>query len=316
MNSENFDSFFLNLPPFDKKNDFDRFWEKAIAQIKKIPLEAELKKNNKRTSPEFVSYDVSYRGFSKTTILVELLIPNKRPKPKTIIHIHDYNNIQWYPPHVFTNSPAHFLITVRGHHEIISMQEQEPAEERRSPGYMTENILDKDAYYVKAVFLDVYRSIDMLRLTQDLNCSAIGIIGKGLGAAAAIFAAAYSDRVAAVVLDTPSFCHLSQSQNISTSEATGEINDFIDSVKNKKKQIKDNLTYFDALNFSDKIHCPVLATVGFKDTLSPPECVFALFNHLLCEKAIEVYPEEGNTAGGTAQFRKSIDWLVDRINDK
>jgi cephalosporin-C deacetylase len=307
-----FEKFFLNLPPFYKKNDFDRFWEKAIAEIRKIPLEAGLKKNSKRTTPGFVSYDVSYRGFSKAATLGELLIPERITKPKVIIHIHDYNNVQWFPPHVFNTGAAHLLIMLRGHHEIVSMRET--VEDSQSPGYMIENILNKDAYYVKALFLDVYRSIDMLRLVNELDCGAIGIIGKGLGAATAVFAAAYSDRVAAIVLDTPSFCHLSLSQNISTSEVTGEINDFIASEKNKKKTVKDNLTYFDSLNFSDKIHCPVLVTVGFKDTVSPPECVFALFNRLLCEKIIEVYPEEGNTAGGTAQFKKSIDWLAVRIN--
>jgi len=310
----NFDNYFLNLPPLDKKNDFDRFWENAILEIKKIPLEIGLKKNTKITYPGFITYDVTFKGVTKTKIAGELLIPKGKSKPKAIIHIHDYNNTHQYPRQIYNSSAAHFLITLRGHHEIISMQEG--PEDHKSPGYMIENILDKDTYYMRAVFLDVYRSVDMLRLIPELNCSAIGIIGKGLGAAAAVFAGAYSERVAALVLDTPSFCYLSLSQNISTSDATNEINEFTATVKNKKKQIKDILTYFDALNLSDKIRCPVLATVGFKDTISPPECVFGLFNHLLCEKMIEVYPEEGNSAGGDAQFKKSVAWLVEQIRNK
>ncbi|HQL83535.1 MAG TPA: acetylxylan esterase, partial [Spirochaetota bacterium] len=108
--------------------------------------------------------------------------------------------------------------------------------------------------------------------------------------------------------------HLPLSQNLSVSDAAIEINEFVAALKSRKKQVKDNLTYFDALNFSDRIECPVLATVGFKDSIAPPECVFSLFNHILSEKTIEVFPEEGNTAGGNEQFKKSIGWLSARIN--
>jgi cephalosporin-C deacetylase len=312
MPHSNFDKYFLNLPPQDKKIDFDQFWEKSIAEIKKIPLETELVKNTRKTTNRFNSYDVSFRGYSKSTITGEFLVPRKAVKPKTIIHIHDYNSLVQYPQQYLEESAAYFFITLRGHNDILKPVESE--EEHTSPGYMIENILDRDTYYVKAVYLDLYRSIDMLRLIPDINCNSIGVIGKGFGAAAAVFTTAFSDRVTALVLDTPAFCHLPLSQNIAESDATREINEFVSTVKSKKKQIKDNLTYFDAINFADKIQAPVLATVGFKDVISPPECVFSLFNHIRSEKVMEVYPEDGNTAGGNAQFEKSIRWLVERIN--
>jgi cephalosporin-C deacetylase len=312
MPLSNFDKYFLNLPPQDKKSDFDQFWEKSITEIKKIPLETELVKNSRKSTSRFTSYDVSYKGFTKSTITGEFLVPRRASKPKIIIHIHDYNSLVQYPQQILEESTAYFFITLRGHNDIVKPVESD--EEHTSPGYMIENILDRDTYYVKAVYLDLHRSVDMLRLIPDINCNSIGIIGKGFGAAAAIFTTAFSDRVSALVLDTPAFCHLPLSQNIAESDATREINEFVATVKSKKKQIKDNLTYFDALNLTDKIHCPVLATVGFKDVISPPECVFSLFNHIRSEKVMEVYPEEGNTAGGNAQFGKSIRWLVARIN--
>ncbi len=312
MPLSNFDKYFLNLPPLDKKSDFDQFWEKSIAEIRKIPLETELVKNGRKSTHRFACYDVTYKGFTKTAITGELLIPRGTLKPKVILHVHDYNSEVRYQQQNLDESAAYFFMTLRGHADIIRPADSE--DEPSSPGYRVENILDRDTYYVKAVYLDLYRSIDMLRLVPDINFSSIGVIGKGFGAAAAIFTAAFSDRVTALVMETPAFCHLSMSQNISESDATNEINEFIATLKAKKKQVKDNLTYFDAINFADKISCPVLTTVGFKDTLSPPECVFSLFNHIRSEKVIEVYPEEGNSAGGDAQFKKSIQWVAGRIN--
>ena len=134
------------------------------------------------------------------------------------------------------------------------------------------------------------------------------MIGKGFGASAALFAACYSKRIKSLVLDSPSFCYLELSQNISRSDVTYEINSFLSKNKSKKKAIKKNLSYFDAINFAEKVNIPILSAVGLKDTISPPECVFALFNHLKCEKTMEVYPEDDHNAGGEVQFKKAVQW--------
>ena len=307
-----FDRFFMNLPPLDRQNDFTSFWEKSISAVKKIPLEASVQKGRKSGSGPFSLFDVTFKSFMKTQITGVLLKPKNGKKPPVILMAHDYNRKPRINPSKLDDSFAYFFITMRGH-SILT--EEENAEEK-SPGYLIENILDRETYYVKAVYLDLLRSIDMLRLISDIDCSRIGVIGKGLGAAAALFAAVNSDRVVALVMETPSFSHLELSQNISQGDAAREINDYISENKSQKKKIKGNLTYFDILNFSDMVTCPALTTVGLKDTLSPPECVFGLFNHLLCEKTMEVYPEQGNTAGGENQLVKSIAWIRERLEIK
>ena len=312
MPLSSFDKYYQNLPPFDREKDFDAFWQKAISDMKRIPVEPVMKQNPKKSTERFLVFDAAYNGFLKTHINGEILIPVSKKKPKVIIHLHEYAKLPSFPHKLADAGVAHFFITLRGHGNLPkAVGNVEP----KTPGYMVENILDRETYYVKSLYLDIYRSVDMLRLVSDLDCSSIGIIGKGLGAAAAVFTAAHSPRVTALSLLTPSFCHLPMSQNISTGDTAAEINSFIEIARQKKKQIKANLTYFDAMNFSDKIKIPVLVTVGFRDTVSPPECVFALFNHLLCDKTIEIYPDEGNDAGGEKQYLKSIKWIIDRIDE-
>ena len=155
-----------------------------------------------------------------------------------------------------------------------------------------------------------------MRLIKEIDCSRIGIRGTGFGCAAAVFAAAYSDRVKALYLDSPYFCHLNLGQNIAEGEATAEINEFIAGRKSKKKQIKDNLSYFDALNFSDMIICPALFTTGLKNQASPAECIFALFNRLETEKTMHVFPEDSFEPGAKKEIRESHRWLCEIINSK
>jgi cephalosporin-C deacetylase-like acetyl esterase len=304
--SNSFDRFFLNLPPLDKEDDFDEFWSQSIDNLEKTPIEPVLEKADNKSSAIFDSFNIVFKSSGKSNVRGNLLIPGKIKKPRVIIIIPDYNQANKIPYNLLDDGVAYFFMQLRGH-ELLKVNNQK--EEQKTPGFMSENLLDKDLYYAKCIYLDTYRITGMLRLLNLLDSSSIGIMGKGFGASAAAFGAAHSDRISCAVLDTPSFCYLQLSQNISKSTASMEINSFISNYKRKKKLIKTNLSYFDSINFSKKIKCPVLATIGLKDNISPPECVFALFNHLHCPKTAEIYPEDGNAAGGENQFKKSILWL-------
>lgn len=313
-----FDRFFLHLPPLDKEKDFNSFWDNALTDLKKIPIDPVIEIKTEQSEKEkFKIYNTTFNGAGKYKVKGELHIPRNILKPKVIILIHDYNQPFDYINSDIDSDIAYFFLQLRGHdllfiepqNNIVNNKTNKSNKtEKKLPGFMIENILEIDNYYVKNIYLDVFRSIDFLRLCDMINCSSIGIIGKGLGASSAVFAAGCSNRIKSLVLDSPSFCYLELSQNISKSDASNEINSFLSSNQSKKKTVKKNLSYFDSINHTDKINIPILAAVGLKDTFSPPECIFALFNHLKCDKTIEVYPEEDHTAGGEMQLKKSIEW--------
>lgn len=288
--------------------DFSNFWKKSIADARRISVDPETEKNRKKSSFRFTVLNMRFRGFLKTPVTGELVLPSGIRKPRVCVHIHDYNRPLEYSTDMLPRDVAHYFMYLRGHENIVSRDA-----EAGSPGLLAESLIDRDNYWGRAVYLDLIRAIDALRLMDEVDCSAVGLYGKNFGAAAAMFAAAFSDRVKAMVLDTPSFTYLNKTQNIATSEGAEEINLYVASMSRKKSLIKKNLSYFDALNFSPRINCEVLVTVGLNDTLSPPQGIFSLFNHLRCPKTMEVYPEEGNSAGGKVQLKKSYQWLAEKI---
>jgi cephalosporin-C deacetylase len=306
-----FDRFFLHLPPLDREKDFQSFWDRSIGELKKIPMDPALEKNGSPPSINYEIYNTSFNGAGKYKVKGNLFLPLNSTKPKVIILIHDYNQPFEPVEETLDTGLAYFFLQLRGHEFFSKIQKNNISnvkEDRKSPGFMVDSIAEIQNYYVKYIYLDVFRSVDFLRLNGIIDGSRIGIIGKGLGASAAVFAAGFSDRIKSLVLDTPSFCYLELSQNISRSDATNEINSFLSGNQSKKKIIKRNLSYFDSINLSDKINIPTLASVGLKDNYSSPECVFALFNHLKCEKTMEVYPEDDHSAGGKEQLKKAIQW--------
>ncbi len=301
-----FDKYFNNFPSIKKDSTFVQFWENAITELKQYPIESEIELNKQLSTSRHEVYDCSFKSFSKATIFGKLYISKKNQRTFPVIVLPDYNNKNNFTTYKKDSSITYLFMELRGHHVLKVTAEITPGKKEPTPGYMTENLLDVNNYYVKYLYLDVLRAIDFLRLQKAINCQKIAIYGKGLGSACAIFTAAVSDRIAAICIDSPSFADLKSFQNISVSDAANEINEYITDNKSKSVIVKKNLNYFDALNFIESITCPVMMAVGLKDKFSPPECSFGIFNHLLCEKIAEVYPEEGNTAGGEAQFIKAI----------
>ena len=312
-----FDRFFLNLPPLDKEKDFDLFWNKSFEELKKVPIDPVIEQKGEQASEIFNTFDTTFNGAGKYKVKGTLYLPRKIDKPKVIILIHDYNQSIKPDEKLLDPKFAFYILQLRGHEFFVKTNEKNSSnikdEDKKVPGFLIDNILEIKNYYVKNIYLDIFRSIDFLRLSNKVDCSRIGLIGKGFGAAAALFAAGFSKRIKSLVLDSPSFCYLELSQNISKSDATFEINSFLSKNKSRKKTIKKNLSYFDSINFAEKISIPVLSAVGLKDTISPPECIFALFNHLKCEKTMEVYPEDDHNAGGEDQFEKAVKWTKETL---
>jgi cephalosporin-C deacetylase len=330
MPSTDFDRLFLHLPPVIRETDYGQFWDNAIMQMKKIPVDGEIRPNAHRTSARFNVSDVTFTSASRTKVYGFLYMPRAVEKPHPVIIIHDYNHPEPYKGFDLDDHMAYFFLRLRGHQNIKephavetkipapppskSSKKKPVIDEDRLPGYLREKILDPENYYVKAVYLDALRSIDLLRLNRKLDCGAIGIIGKGLGAAAGLFAASRSERITAMVIDSPLFTYLDVSQNESDGDIATEINDYIKINLSKRALVKRSLSYFDTLTFADKIKCDVMMSIGLKDPIAPPQCSFALFNHLLCDKLVQVYPDDGNEPGGDVQFKKVLKWLRKRVS--
>lgn len=289
--------------------DFNDFWKKSIAAARKVAVDHEVDRNWKKSSLKFSAKTIQFRGHRKTPLTGELIIPSRKKKPGVIIHLHDYNAPLAYSADILPSSCAHFFLWLRGHDTINFKLPDRP-----SPGFLAENLLDKEALYARDVYLDVIRAVDMLRLVNEVDCKNIGLYGKNFGAAPALVAGAFSDRVAGLILDTPALCHIPEYLNLSTSPAAREIREAVAAEQKKKKLVRTNLSYLDPINFTPRVDFPVYATVGFRDTDSPPPCVFALFNHLRCEKQMHAFPDDGNGAGGKEQLKKSLDWLAEKVS--
>jgi cephalosporin-C deacetylase len=309
-----FDKFFLHLPAIERMKDFTEFWKSSIDAVKAVPMEGTtLKRGSDRR--KFSAFDISYRSFGKVTITGILYIPDETPAPKPVVVLHDYNRTDSFSGVELNQQHAYLFLNLRGYQQMgtTSPVRKSQTKEATTPGLMAENIADKKAIYARAAYLDCYRAIDFLRLARKLDCSSVGIIGRGFGASCAAFAAAFSNRVGSVVLESPALAWLHYSQNHSSGDISKEINQYLHANRSRRNETKTALSYFDILNFTDLISCPVMMSTGLKDGVNPSQAAFAFFNNLLTDKTAYVYPDYDDRGFGNESWKDAIAFTAEKL---
>jgi cephalosporin-C deacetylase len=138
---------------------------------------------------------------------------------------------------------------------------------------MAKGIQNKDEYYYRAVYMDAVRAIDILAAMPEVNADRIAVTGGSQGGAITLAAAALSGVPKLAVADHP---YLSNFERAIDTTPRGPYSE-------------ETLSYFDIMNLAPRISCYSWLTIGLVDDITPPSTVFAVYNHLTCDKDIAVY---------------------------
>ncbi|MEQ9365836.1 MAG: acetylxylan esterase, partial [Leptospirales bacterium] len=226
-----FDECFQTFPPINAPADLDRYWNKALLQLKKAPVDARARLLISKSLGRESRSEVSFAGYDHTRIEGIFSVPRTRGKVPAIISFHDYHETA---PNLDGSSRqeglAHLSVYLRGHGPAVTAPESPAAQgdgARGTPGGAQAGLSVRGAQgpltqlpshfrkhgldpledsYVYSCYLDAIRCVDFLRLQKGIDASRIGLVGRGFGAALAVFTAALmKDNVAALVLDRPGF---------------------------------------------------------------------------------------------------------------
>ncbi len=292
-----FDECFATLPALSEKpRDLDSYWKKQITKLKKVPLDVEAKRKvSKRILTETQMF-LSFQSIGRVQLTAQLMAPKKfRKKPPVVIIFPDYHEKD--PPIINALTQAgiaQVVLNLRGHDRLNQpvINENGEEEEIKSLGYFSENLVDKDEFYLRNLFLDAFRTLEVTRLRREIDASRIGVWGRGVGAAMALFVTKYMQRTGSLLLEHPSFAHLALTQNLSKSRYAQEINQFIKTHRKQSTKVKENLRYFDGLYFSPAVKAPTAMIMNLKNSLAVPQGGFAMFHHIPAEKEMHLFTSD------------------------
>lgn len=300
-----FDECFQTVPEWAPPSDFEDFWKANLQELKAFPIQSQSKTHFRGSIIRESQADISFNSFGNQTIFGNITVPRKRGDRPIVIFLHDYVGTRTPSIKSLTDQGiAQCHLDLRWHADQLIYPKENPNDpipEGWTPGYFEKNLDNPKAFYMKALYLDVIRAIEFVRLYSGVDSEKIILNGKGLGGSLAIFGTAHSDRVVGLIAELPNFCHLTKDQLSLPHSWMKEVYPLYSKAKSKKVDYKKNLSYFDSLYFAKKIKVPTLFSCGMEDEISHPKSVFGIFNHLRCDKRMQIYPTDGHDAGKERQ---------------
>lgn len=296
-----FDECFSTLPDFSlEPKNFLGYWENRVKNFKKIPIELEEKKKVSRKVLSENNVQLTFQSHERMRLTAHLLAPKTRrkTKPPIVVIFPDYLSPVAAHRSLIQANLAQFVLQLRGVETAIpekteTGEKTEDGEEQfLTPGLFSENLDNKDQYFMGSLFLDAYRALEVVRLLKDVDPGRIGIWGQGIGANMALFVSVLMKRTTALFLENPSFFYMENVLNNAEATYAREIRSHTKRSRKKIATALETLSYFDGLYLARQTEIPTGFQLSLGDSENPPEANFAAFHAMQGEKNMYLITKE------------------------
>lgn len=256
--------------PKQKPDNFDEFWQSSISELDKKVTSTIVKDsiiNNKRVTLRAIE------SYNNVTIYAWVSEPIKSGKYPVLLKFSGFgrgnqskNNI---PNKWFLQQQNRINITVDIRGQGLS------TDEIKFKGYLTKGLENKDNYIYKGAFLDAVKAADFAKTLPNGNGNIVAI-GGSQGGALAIAASALNPDITMCIANFP---FLTDMYNYDKKKWPMKI--WLHETKIRGRELEElhkTLSYFDALNFANKIDVPFFIRTQETDTVTPKEGAIKLFN--------------------------------------
>lgn len=283
-----------------KADDFDEYWEEALAEMKAVDPELEI--NAAAFQTDFAEcYDLYFTGVRGARIHVKYIKPkNIKDKHPALIEFHGYGAKikDWSDKLQFAaRGYSYFGMDCRGQGGLSD----DPGGVRGNTknGHIIRGLSDNaDQLYYRSVFLDAAQLAKIVMEKEDIDQNRVGVFGYSQGGALTVVCAALEPRIKKAA---PVYPFLSDYKRLTQLDievsAYAELKEYFrrfDPLHNKEKEIFNKLSYIDIQNFAEKIKAEVLMTTAVSDSICPPSTQFAVYNKLKSKKELILYPDHGH----------------------
>ena len=161
-------------------------------------------------------------------------------------------------------------------------------------GLMTRGILNKNEHYLRNIYLDAVRAMDVIAMMPEVDPERIVTFGGSQGGALSIAASALSGRSKRCFSSITSYIALHRRVELG-SGILRSVHEFVKTYPQHMDTALETLTYFDILNMVSLLQVPTSVCLCLGDPICLPEFVYSAYAHMPCQKDIRIYPLLGHT---------------------
>ncbi|HPF97204.1 MAG TPA: acetylxylan esterase [Mangrovimonas sp.] len=253
-------------------DDFDSFWNKSISELgDNVPFSVirdSLIDDKKFTLNKIKSYE----GIEIYAWVSQPVDSGTYP---VFVKFHEFGignqNVKIIPSEWFLKQPNHINMVVDIRGQGLS------TEKYKFQGYLTKGIQNENSFIYKGAFLDAVKAIDFISQNENSNGKIIAS-GAGQGGTLALVATALNPKVSLCVANYP---FLTDIHGYDKTVWPMKIWIHETNIREMKlEEIYHILSYFDVLNFADRINVPVFIRTQERDTITPKEGAVKLFQKI------------------------------------
>ncbi|HEU4632392.1 MAG TPA: acetylxylan esterase [Flavisolibacter sp.] len=294
--------------------DFLSFWQQAIEQARKLPMDPQLNLIKERSKGSINVYEVSIQNFRGGSRIYGILCVPKKPGHYPALLKVPGAGVRPYKGDTALAEKGIITFEIGIHGIPVTM----PTTVYYNLAfgalndYYFNNLEDRDRYYYKRVYVGCVRAVDFLWTLPQADTSRLAVYGGSQGGALSIVTAALHDKIRYLVALYPA---LSDLTGYFHHRAGGWPHMFAPSQKGTfvKPEMLSTAAYYDVVNFARLLKVPGWFSWGFNDEVCPPTTSYAVYNSISSPKEIFITKETGHWLS-PLQDAESTKWLLKRLS--
>jgi cephalosporin-C deacetylase len=286
------------------RHDIESFWQETLREADRIPLQAELSPAPAKSTPFVTTHGVRLTSWENVKVRAWFSVPNLgRARYPALLTVPGYGGEMDIPTELVVRGFAVLTLFPRGQGE--SRQEWQ----MDSPTQLLHHPLDRSKFYYRGAYVDCMRAVNFLITHPEVDIERIGMLGTSQGGGLTLATCALDRRIRAACAHIPFLCNYPVATKTATTGPFEHVQKYVRENPSSAPQYLDTLTYFDPVNLAPAITCPILMSVGLKDTTCPSQTIIPVFDAIRCKKSLAVFPDL--THAHSLEFRQmEMEWLL------
>jgi cephalosporin-C deacetylase len=271
------------------KEDFWEFWQNQVAEMRKVPLKIERKRLPGPYDRYFLTDEITFNTHDNTMVKAWFTYPVNKAKEKLpcVAQFHGGGGRRARHLETLATGVCEFAIDVRSQGGATPDQASYEIDYRGK--IATRGALSPDNYYLKNVYLDAIRAMDVIVTLPEVDTKKIVTSGISQGGALSIVTSALSGHSSQCFAACPSYNCLKQR----VENGTGIFADtkaFLTNDPQYTDQVMDTLSYFDVNNMVSYVEVPTTVHLGMVDPICLPHFVYSVWTHAKNKKKLWMSP--------------------------
>ena len=274
--------------PQTKRADFEQFWADSVAMLRAVPLK--VTRGEPTVSRHYTTGELTFNTHDDTVIYANFICPNDaKGKRPCVVRFHG-GTLRRDPvveQEIADLGVCCLDMDVRGQGGVSV--DRAVYSTTFNGKLMAQGVLDKNEFYMRNIFLDAVRAVDVAAVLNEVDPERIVTYGGSQGGALSITAAALSGKVKKCFNFITSYACIHRRIDYG-SAIFGGTQEYLHVYPEHTDKVMETVSYFDMNNMVSLLKVPTSFCLCLDDHICLAEFVYSVYAHAECEKELYMYP--------------------------